>query len=78
MRKAAHESPRFDTERFIEDCKCASQETTDAQPSVQEVLAPTVSNPVPRWQRRAASLAPCESSTRGTTASLTGADAATA
>lgn len=42
-------APRFDAERFVDDCKRASQQTTqqttDTQASVQEVLAQAVCNP---------------------------------
>ena len=36
---------RFDAERFIDDCKRASHETTDPQTSVQEVLTRAVAAP---------------------------------
>ena len=38
-------APRFDTERFIEDCKRASQDTADTQASAQEVLARAAAEP---------------------------------
>jgi predicted metal-dependent enzyme (double-stranded beta helix superfamily) len=37
-------APRFDAERFVDDCKRANQ-TTDTQASVQEVLAHAIANP---------------------------------
>jgi predicted metal-dependent enzyme (double-stranded beta helix superfamily) len=45
MREAAVKAPRFDAERFIDDCKRASQQTTDTQAGVQEVLAQAIANP---------------------------------
>jgi predicted metal-dependent enzyme (double-stranded beta helix superfamily) len=45
MRETAMHAPRFDAERFIDDCKRASKETTDSQASVQQVLAQALANP---------------------------------
>jgi predicted metal-dependent enzyme (double-stranded beta helix superfamily) len=38
-------TPRFDAERFVEDCRDASLETSDAQGSVQEILARAIAKP---------------------------------
>lgn len=41
----AQAAPRFEVQRFVEDCRAANQNAAEAQASVQEVLARAMSNP---------------------------------
>jgi predicted metal-dependent enzyme (double-stranded beta helix superfamily) len=47
----ARRAPQFDLDRFIEDCKQASQGSKDAQSAVRDVFARVISNPKSVLQR---------------------------
>jgi predicted metal-dependent enzyme (double-stranded beta helix superfamily) len=41
----AHAAPRFDVDRFVEECRQASEAGSEAQPAVREIFARAIADP---------------------------------